>query len=603
MRSKATRLSADGLKCLALILIAAIANAPIHAGMFTCPGEGVALLSELGTEGHGFKIIGEFPGGDTVRWDVSGAGDVNADGVYDLLVGTVRHWNVDNSEAGYAYVVYGNEGPFQTIELANVTSQGAIKISGEEPADAAGSSVSFGGDINGDGISDFLVGAPRRGAGAGYGLYGDAEAPAPLDLQEVASGDGGFLLVGASLGNSYLGWSISFAGDVNADGFDDLIIGAPYNITANDYDAPEGSAYVVFGRAIMPPMLDLDWLAGTAMGFKIVGQYTRNRREQAGWSVSEAGDINGDGIADVLVAARLNDQGGPNAGAAYVVYGRREPQTTVRLDDVATGEGGFKIIGEHGFTGTSVSAAGDINGDGREDIALGASANQGVVYVLFGQDQPFATVNLGELAPGDGIVIGGESAGDHAGSSVAGGGDLNADGFSDLVIGAPGRLPGGAAYVVFGRRNFDPVFLLTDTSNDTGICRIAGEAAGDRAGYSVAIAGDVNADGIDDLAIAAPYHAEGDARKGAAYVVFGTNEAGDPQCSGVSVEITDLAFGDGEFTCTANKDFQTKGPVLLRSGTSVQVMTQRATLRSGFRVEVGAILSVKTRNTSFGLGR
>ena len=231
-------------------------------------------------------------------------------------------------------------------------------------------------------------------------------------------------------------------------------------------------------------------------GFKIVGEAAR---DYTGISVSSAGDVNGDGFADLIVGALGNDAGGYNAGAAYVVFGKAAGFGAVNLDDVAAGTGGFKIVGEasYSYAGISVSSAGDVNGDGFDDLIVGApgirpysnygysySGFSGAAYVVFGKAAGFGPVNLNDVAAGTGgFKIVGEAAYEFASISVSSAGDVNGDGFDDLIVGAIGNGAGGpyagAAYVIFGKAaGFGPIDL-GDVAAGIGGFKIVGEAAFD----------------------------------------------------------------------------------------------------------------------------
>ena len=423
-------------------------------------------LADVAAGTGGFKIQAETAR-DWAGRSVSAAGDVNGDGIDDLIVGAP--FNDDGSGPGAAYVVFGKdvdtEGGFATpVNLADVAAgTGGFKIEGEGALDEAGWSVSSLGDINDDGFADLIVGAPRNGsdyAGAAYVVFGkdvDTEGglATPVNLADVAAGTGGFKILGeAAIDRA--GWSVSSAGDVNDDGFTDLIVGASLN---NGGGRNAGAAYVVFGTASAPagPVSLADIAAGTG-GFKIQGENTDG---ETGWSVSSAGDVNGDGFDDVIVGALRN--GIDYAGAAYVVFGKASGfANPVDLDTVAAGIGGFKIQAENtgNYAGWSVSSAGDVNGDGLDDVIVGAPGNNnsaGAAYVVFGKNVDvvggFATpVELADVAAGSGgFKIQGENAGESAGYSVSSAGDVDGDGFADLIVGAPGTSGlTGAAYVVYG---------------------------------------------------------------------------------------------------------------------------------------------------------
>ena len=410
----------------------------------------------------------------------------------------------------------------------------------------AGYSVAAAGDVNGDGFDDLIVGAPRgddggTDAGEAYVIFGtasgfgtDVGGRQVLDLTTLSVAEG-FIIQGDAT-DDLAGLSVSSAGDVNGDGFDDLIVGAFFNDTGG---LDTGKAYVIFGAASgfgtdvgSRQVIDLTTLSA-AEGFIIQGDAVG---DQMGASVSSAGDVNGDGFDDLIVGAILGDDGGGNAGEAYVVFGTASGFGTdvggrqvIDLTTLSAAEG-FIIQGDAtgDYAGASLSAAGDVNGDGFDDLIVGASGadpngddRAGEAYVVFGTASGFGTdvggrqvIDLTTLSAAEGFIIQGDAAGDLAGRSVSSAGDVNGDGFDDLIVGAPygddGGGNAGEAYVVFGtasgfgtnvggRRVID----LTSLSADEGFI-IQGDAAGDAAGLSVASAGDVNGDGFDDLIVGAP---------------------------------------------------------------------------------------------------
>jgi methionine-rich copper-binding protein CopC len=341
--------------------------------------------------------------------------------------------------------------------------------------------------------------------------------------------------------------AIASAGDVNGDGFDDVIIGAstPTNT---------GASYVLFGKATgFTASLNLASLNGRD-GFLLTGV---TAGDFAGAAVSRAGDINGDGFADLIVGATGADPGGKSyAGSSYIIFGKSAAFSPTLKLSTLDGKTGFRLDGANAndWVGASVGSAGDVNGDGFGDLIVGASnANDGAgtAYVVFGKAGGFAaTMNVSTLTGVNGFQLPGLGVNDHTGTSVDGAGDLNGDGFDDIVIGAPGaNRDAGVSYVVFGKANgFSASLDLAALDGVTGF-RVEG-APGDSAGRSVSNAGDVNGDGFDDLLIGA-WHADGS--KGASYVVFGKVDGFDPV-----IKLASLDGGNG-FKLTGNAALDLSG--------------------------------------------
>ncbi|HEY0111832.1 MAG TPA: tandem-95 repeat protein, partial [Allosphingosinicella sp.] len=429
-------------------------------------GSGTGLPANIDVDSldgsNGFKLVPpldntEF---DDLGFSVTGLGDVNGDGIDDFAVGA---WG-SNYYSGAAYVVFGKESPFApTLEVASLDGTNGFRIDGAEQYDKLGFSVSGAGDFDGDGLNDIVVGAPyaSSGDGAVYLIFGrDSVGPASINVSDL-DGANGFRISGMTEGGRG-GWSADFAGDINGDGFDDLILGAPYADAATAEDA--GASYVVFGTgASMASSLDLSSLNGTS-GFRVEGQAAG---DQLGWSVSAAGDVNGDEVDDLIIGARNADPGTrTDAGRSYVLFGSKTVAAFGSVFDLATlsGANGFAIEGAAAGdnSGFSVSGAGDVNGDTYADLIIGAKnadpkdrTSGGESYVLFGAASFGAALALAGLNGSNGFVVRGAAGGDYSGAAVAGAGDVDDDGFDDLLIGAygvdgGGGNHGGSAYLIYG---------------------------------------------------------------------------------------------------------------------------------------------------------
>ncbi|MBV6479508.1 MAG: hypothetical protein HGGPFJEG_02282 [Ignavibacteria bacterium] len=383
-------------------------------------------------------------------YSVSSAGDVNGDGYSDVIVGALGY----SSSKGRAYIYFG--GP-------TMNNAADVIFTGEGILNNFGISLTSAGDVNGDGYSDIIIGASAYNGNTGrsYLFYGGETMDNTADVifnPETAS---------------YFGASVSSAGDVNGDGYSDVIIGA------YGYTSSTGRVYLYFGGTSMNNSADVI----------MTGEAANNR---FGISVNSAGDVNGDGYSDVIVGAEGYSS---YIGKAYLFLGGTSMDNTADVD--FTGEA------LSNFFGCSVTVAGDVNGDGYSDVIIGAYgyvSSKGRAYLYFGGASMNNTAD---------VILTGEISGDYFGASVSSAEDVNGDGYSDVIIGSPGYSSStGRAYI------FD-YFMRNEIVSDLSM---TGGATFNNFGISVASAGDVNGDGYSDVIIGSPGYSSSTGR---AYIFFG----------------------------------------------------------------------------------
>ncbi|MGB7441040.1 MAG: hypothetical protein WA919_08245 [Coleofasciculaceae cyanobacterium] len=514
-------------------------------------GNGSAFnLSSLNGN-NGFVLEG-IEAGDRLGLAVSRAGDINGDGIEDLIIGAPGA----NSNAGESYLIFGSPEEFPpSFDLSQLDSNSGFTLRGIAANNYSGRSLSDAGDINGDGIDDLIIGAPGADStGQSYVIFGTSQGfSANLNLSSL-DGSKGFKINGIEADDAS-GISVSSAGDVNGDGIDDLIIGA------SQANGNAGQSYVLFGKSgVFAASFDMSSLLASnegngSQGFVINGIAAE---DGLGLAVSGAGDINGDGIDDLIFGA---PEANGNAGQSYVLFGKLGGFAASFDPSTLDGSNGFTLNGIAGGDrlGSSVSGAGDINGDGIDDVIIGAAGEEGSTgssYVVFGRVNGFSdNFDLSSLDGSNGFVVSGLAENDRLGISVSSAGDVNGDGIDDLIVGAYGaNAEAGESYLVFGRASgWDANLDLSALDGSNGFL-LEGFAEGDRSGVSVSAAGDLNSDGFDDLIIGANGT---DGNTGSSYVVFGNASPElDLNGGGVGVDFavnfgeTPVAIVDNDLTIT-----------------------------------------------------
>jgi len=367
---------------------------------------------------------------DYSGYSVAVAGDVNGDGYDDILIGAYKD-DDGGVNAGQTYLILGRASGWTMDEEL---SDADASFVGESGGDYSGECVAGAGDVNGDGFDDILIGAYGDSEGGGtagqtYLIFGKATGWV-MDVS-LSGADASFL---GEEGLDYSGGSVDGVGDVNGDGFDDIIIGASGNDEGGN---SAGQAYLIMGKASGWAM-DVD-LENASASF-----YGEAASDKAGYAVSGAGDVNGDGLWDILIGAHQNTEGGSLAGQTYLILGKTSGWT---MDvNLSNSDASFMGEDENDMAGYAISGAGDVNGDGYDDILIGAygdddgGSSAGQTYLIYGRSTGWM-MDVGLSNASASFV--GEDGDDFSGRSLSGAGDVDGDGFDDILIGAYGDDNGG----------------------------------------------------------------------------------------------------------------------------------------------------------------
>jgi FG-GAP repeat/FG-GAP-like repeat/Fibronectin type III domain len=427
------------------------------------------------------RLIIDGPVGNDYMGGAVAAVDLNVDGLADLAIGSGPPDSSLPPDPGYVEIVLGRPDA-GTLTVGSLPAGAGWRITG--PAgEQLGKSLASAGDVNHDGKADLLIGAPNADAYAGavYVVYGSASI-ANVNLATMPL-TRGFRIAGAADGD-FAGTVVAGAGDIDGDGFDDILVGAPNADVGAEAGA--GTAYVVLGAA-SSGNVDLGALPADR-GFRITGAASRTGAAVAG------GDVNGDGLADAIVAGSVGWD-----SRVIVAYGRADP-TDIDGTTLPASRG-FTIGGGEGL-GIAALASGDIDGDGFDDIVVahpGWNAGGGDSWPVSIVRGGSTNASLPYMTPSTRLLR--IRAADEAFGTALAVLDANKDGRQDVLVGARFAKHNddhsGSAYLIRGTATLDDIDV---TELDPRWSRIDGDLGYAFAGWGVA-GGDVNGDGTEDIVV------------------------------------------------------------------------------------------------------
>ena len=523
---------------------------------------------------NGFILFNDQPFNayNNVGYSVSEAGDINGDGIDDLIVGTsgiqpILEPTPNNPGAlsfttGTSYVVFGRDDGFsENINLAELDGSDGFALSGNENLYGNRHFVSDAGDFNGDGIDDIAIGAPYGGGGEigtfftgiAYVVFGrDDGFDAELDLLDLEAGEG------ITVEGTQVGYSVSSLGDINGDGLDDVSIGSG-----------SGVGYVVFGsQDELDPFISVNTGRGLVSDLDGTNGFTLEAESFLDQEINGIGDFNGDGINDFIARDESREE-------VVIIFGRDRSSFGANLDitNLDSSEGiTLRGLGSVGFRGVDFDGIGDVNNDGIDDLSVvtrpsESDSNEGTAQIIFGSRDGSSFANGFDLADIDGTngfrITDLGTSDDERFISISGAGDFNGDGIDDFILRLSDLSLGGetvgASFVIFGREDsFQSDIDLADIDGNNGFLipnrfiDSSGALISEELGFRVSEAGDINNDGTDDIILGS---------RDNGFVIFGQTFQSSPEQPDPQPPTLDFA----------NRIFATDGADEIALGGSEQV--------------------------------
>lgn len=469
----------------------------------------VIQLSDIGSSVNGFVIQNSTT--DSFGFSVASAGDLNGDGINDIIISAPNAYYGDDRLAGEAYIIFGDESHEGVINIGDPTdTTNSIKVIGGTIDSRTGSTVNPAGDLNADGMDDVMIGAAKFGGiysgSRGHVIFGDTNSHNTLNLRDLNLDNAGFTFSSEQPFDA-AAYSLSDLGDINGDGISDIIISAA-NYSGNGIS---GRCYVVFGGSQLTTDFNLSEVGNSIPGTVINGP-------PRCFSTGNQGDYNHDGLNDILIGAPGDNSNALMSGRAFVIFGRSNLPSVLNLSETGSSIAGFTFGGVEATNriGRNVAALGDFNADGIDDFVVSPNPDFIVSinsYIVFGDSSLSGDYTVSDLNTTiNGIELAIYASGAQPVSNqFSTAGDLNGDGINDLLFGNSG---GDYAVIIYGSTQPPDFIRLSDIeSTNAGI--VVNGSSNSLTGSGVANIGDFNNDLIDDIII-------GTGGNKAAYVIYGT---------------------------------------------------------------------------------